>query len=132
VASDLNAGSDNITADNMFNSPDGLKFDSNGLLWVQTDGNYSNADQFAGQGNNQMLAADPTTGEVRRFLVGPSESEVTGMTWSADRRTMFVGIQHPGEKGNSHWPEGGEAVPRSAVIAVSRKDGAILAAIFSG
>jgi len=59
VHDDLKAGSDNVTADNMFNSPDGLKFDSNGMLWIQTDGNYSNEGDFAGHGNNQMLAADP-------------------------------------------------------------------------
>ena len=121
-----NAGSANITADNMFNSPDGLKFDSNGILWIQTDGKYTNADNFAGQGNNQMLAGDPVTGEIRRFLVGPNECEVTGLTWSSDKRTMFVGIQHPGEGGNSHWPEGGDAVPRSAVIAVTRDDGRVV------
>lgn len=126
VHSDANAGSGNINADNMFNSPDGLKFDSNGLIWIQTDGNYSNAEGFAGQGNNQMLAGDPATGEIRRFLVGPNECEVTGLTWSADRRTMFVGIQHPGERGNSHWPEGGDAVPRSAVIAIRRNDGGLV------
>ncbi len=121
-----NAGSENINASNMFNSPDGIKFDSNGLLWIQTDGNYSNEGDFAGQGNNQMLAGDPTTGEIRRFLVGPNECEVTGLSWSADKRTMFVGIQHPGERGKSHWPEGGNAVPRSAVIAVRRDDGGIV------
>jgi len=85
---------------NMFNSPDGLKFDSNGLLWIQTDGNYSNESDFAGQGNNQMLAGDPATGEIRRFLTGPKQAEVTGLTWSPDRHTMFVGIQHPGERGS--------------------------------
>lgn len=126
VHDDMNAGSDNITADNMFNSPDGLKFDSNGMLWIQTDGNYSNEEAFAGQGNNQMLAGDPVTGEIQRFMVGPKECEVTGMTWSPDRRTMFVGIQHPGERGDSHWPEGGDAVPRSAVIAIRREDGAVV------
>jgi secreted PhoX family phosphatase len=124
VHSDANAGSKNVNADNMFNSPDGLRFDSNGLLWIQTDGNYKNTGDFEGHGNNQMLAGDPVTGEIRRFLVGPNECEVTGLTWSPDRRTMFVGIQHPGEAGNSHWPEGGEAVPRSAVIAITREDGA--------
>lgn len=123
---DLNGGSDNINAANMFNSPDGLKFDSNGLLWIQTDGNYKNEGDFEGQGNNQMLAGDPATGEIRRFLVGPNECEVTGLTWSPDRRTMFVGIQHPGERGNSHWPEGGDAVPRSAVVAISREDGGLV------
>ncbi|PCI05206.1 MAG: transcriptional initiation protein Tat [Hyphomicrobiales bacterium] len=123
VHSDAKAGSKNITPDNMFNSPDGLNFDSTGILWIQTDGNYSNEKDFEGQGNNQMLAGDPVTGEIRRFLVGPKQCEVTGLTWSTDRRTMFVGIQHPGERGDSHWPEGGDAVPRSAVIAIRREDG---------
>ena len=95
-----NAPSDNINADNLFNSPDGLAFDSFGRLWIQTDGNFSNSGNFAGNGNNQMLAADPTTKEVRRFLVGPSGCEVTGITWTPDRRTMFVNIQHPGELGS--------------------------------
>ena len=123
VHDDAYAGSSNIDADNMFNSPDGLKFDDNGILWIQTDGNYSNADGFAGQGNNQMLAGDPATGEIKRFLVGPNECEITGLTWSADKRTMFIGVQHPGEDGNSHWPEGGDSVPRSAVLAIQREDG---------
>ena len=57
-------GSDNVSIDNMFNSPDGFKFDSNGILWIQTDGNYSTAEQFEGHGNKQMLAGDPTTGEI--------------------------------------------------------------------
>ena len=123
VHDDAYGGSENVTPDNMFNSPDGLAFDSTGLLWIQTDGKYSNAEDFAGQGNNQMLAGDPVTGEIRRFLTGPNECEVTGLCWSPDRRTMFVGIQHPGEKGNSNWPEGGGAVPSSAIIAISREDG---------
>ncbi|WP_209833065.1 PhoX family phosphatase [Ruegeria sp. HKCCE3926] len=126
VHQDAYAGSENVNADNMFNSPDGLKFDSNGLLWIQTDGNYGNEGDFAGQGNNQMLAGDPVTGEIRRFLVGPNECEVTGLSWSPDRRTMFVGIQHPGEDGNSHWPEGGDSVPRSAIIAITREDGGLV------
>ena len=126
IHSDAYGGSDNVNESNMFNSPDGLKFDSNGILWIQTDGNYSNEEQFVGHGNNQMLAGDPNTGEIRRFMVGPNECEVTGCTWSPDRRTMFVGIQHPGERGNSHWPEGGDAVPRSAVIAIHRDDGGLM------
>ena len=124
--SDAYGGSSNISTANMFNSPDGLKFDSNGTLWIQTDGNYSNKGEFEGHGNNQMLAGDPTTGEIRRFLVGPKECEVTGLTWSSDKRTMFVGIQHPGQRGNSHWPEGGDSVPRSAVIAITRDDGGLV------
>lgn len=126
VHKDAYAGSANVNADNMFNSPDGLKFDSAGLLWIQTDGNYSNAKDFTGQGNNQMLVGDPVTGEIRRFLVGPNECEITGITWSADRRTLFVGVQHPGEEGNSHFPDGGQSVPRSSVIAIRRDDGSVI------
>ncbi len=126
VYDDAYAGSKNINQDNMFNSPDGLKFDSKGLLWIQTDGNYSNKDGFAGQGNNQMLVADTETGEIRRFLVGPKECEITGATWSADRKTMFIGVQHPGERGNSHWPAGGDSLPRSSVVAITRNDGAVI------
>ena len=124
VHSDENAGSSNVTPDNMFNSPDGLAFDSRGRLWIQTDGKYTNKDGFAGQGNNQMLVGDPETGEIRRFMVGPRECEVTGFAWSADRRTLFIGIQHPGEKGDSHFPDGGDTAPRSAVVAIARDDGA--------
>ena len=126
VHADARAGSANVNADNMFNSPDGIAFDSQGRLWIQTDGKYSNEGDFAGQGNNMMLVGDPATGEMRRFLVGPRECEVTGITWSADRKTLFVGIQHPGEKGDSHFPEGGEAAPRSAVVAISRDDGGVI------
>ena len=127
VHSDLRAGSENVNADNMFNSPDGIKFDDNGILWIQTDGNYKNNDDFAGQGNNQMLAADTEIGEIRRFLVGPPACEVTGLDFSPDRKTMFVGIQHPGEKGfECHWPGGGTTTPRSGIVAVTRDDGGVI------
>ena len=126
VHSDENAGSSNVTPDNMFNSPDGLGFDNLGRIWIQTDGNYSNKDGFAGQGNNQMLIGDPMTGEIRRFMVGPNECEVTGFAWSEDRKTVFVGIQHPGERGNSHFPDGGDTAPRSSVVAIARDDGGMV------
>ena len=126
VHGDADAGSANVNAGNMFNSPDGIAFDRNGLLWIQTDGNYSNVGDFAGQGNNQMLVGDPSTGEIQRFLVGPRECEVTGIDFSADRRTLFVGIQHPGEEGGSHFPDGGLSVPRSSVIAITRDDEGII------
>ncbi len=123
---DPKSGSRNVTTANMFNSPDGLQFDDNGFLWIQTDGKYSNEGDFEGQGNNQMLVGDTATGQIERFLVGPKECEVTGCTWSADRRTMFVGIQHPGERGDSSWPDGGNSIPKSAVIAIQRDDGGLI------
>ncbi len=126
VHDDAFAGSENITPDNMFNAPDGIAFDSSGLLWIQTDGKDTNKGHFAGMGNNQMLVGDPETGEIKRFLVGPREAEVTGTAWSPDRKTMFVGIQHPGDKGGSSFPDGGKSVPRSAIVAISREDGGVI------
>ncbi len=121
VHSDAYAGSANITAGNMFKSPDGMKFDTAGLVWIETDGDDSNEGDFAGQGNNQMLVGDPVTGEIVRFMTGPNGSEVTGITWSADLRTLFVGIQHPG----GTFPEE-TGSPRSSIIAIRRDDKALI------
>ena len=57
-----------------------------------------NSGAYAGFGNNQMLCADPTTRRTRRFLVGPNECEITGCFATPDETTLFVGIQHPGER----------------------------------
>ena len=88
---------------------------------------------------NQMLAADPTTGEVRRFLTGPVGCEITGNGQTPDGKTLFVNIQHPGElpldhpprsdpqnpKAQSDWPDGQSGGrPRSATLAIRREDGA--------
>ncbi|WP_226553361.1 PhoX family protein [Celeribacter naphthalenivorans] len=115
------AGSENVNEGNMFNSPDGMAFSSDGYLWIQTDGDDSNEGEFAGQGNNQMLIGNTDTGEIARFLTAPNGAEVTGLTWSADKKVAFVGIQHPG----GSWPDG-NGKPRSSVIAVWREDGALI------
>ncbi|MDB6442311.1 MULTISPECIES: PhoX family phosphatase [unclassified Pseudomonas] len=123
------AGSSNINAQNMFNSPDGLGFDKGGRLWIQTDGDSSNTGDFAGMGNNQMLCADPDSGEIRRFMVGPVGCEVTGISFSPDYKAMFVGIQHPGENGGSTFPEHQpNGKPRSSVMVITREDGGVIGA----
>jgi secreted PhoX family phosphatase len=133
-----------LAAEDVFGSPDGLWFDDDGRLWIQTD--ISNSSQnrpdrgYDTIGNNQMLAADPRTGEVRRFLVGPRGCEVTGVITTPDQRTMFVNIQHPGETttfwGNptpenpravSNWPDHDPAGrARSATVVVRKRDGGII------
>lgn len=125
VAEGAQAGSANINAGNLFNSPDGMVIDNTGLIWIQTDGDDNNEGDFAGMGNNQMLAGDPVTGRIERFLTGPNGCEVTGLCWSTDRRTMFIGIQHPGDNGGN-WPDGEGSLPRSAVVAVTRDDGGLI------
>ena len=135
-----------LTADNEFTDCDGLWFDSAGLLWIQTDGGQP-------RGNNQMLAAIPglvgdggitaanNATNLRRFLVGPVGCEITGITMTPDRRSLFVNIQHPGESSDltadpatfvSNWPNpSGNATDapavgaraRSATIVITRDDG---------
>lgn len=109
---------------NILASPDGLWFDPEGLLWIQTDmsGNQLSDGPF---GNNQMLMADPQSGELKRFLVGPVGCEVTGITTTPDFRTVFINIQHPGEGSTpdrllSTWPDGPGKRPRSSTVVITR------------
>ena len=105
-----------------FNSPDGLWISPQGIVWIQTDG-YSSASR--GFGNQQMLAADPQSGDVRRFLTGPVGCEITGIAMTPDGRTMFVNVQHP--EGSSTWPNiNGETRPRSATVVITRDDGGVI------
>jgi secreted PhoX family phosphatase len=121
----------------VFGSPDGLWFDARGVLWIQTDVSTStlNKAEYASMGNNQMLAADAASGEIRRFLTGPAGCEITGVVTTPDGRSMFVNVQHPGESpseradpGNptaiSSWPDGGR--PRAATVVIRRQDGGII------
>ena len=107
--------------DATFNSPDGLWIDAHtGLVWIQTDG-YSNTAR--GFGNQQMLAANPESGVAKRFLVGPQGCELTGITATPDRRTLFVNIQHP----DGRWPNiDGETRPRSATLVITKDDGGVI------
>ncbi|HKZ06650.1 MAG TPA: PhoX family phosphatase, partial [Methylomirabilota bacterium] len=125
-----------------FGSPDGLWIDARGVLWIQTDvsTNVLGKGDYARLGNNQMLAADPETGEVRRFLTGPRGCELTGMTATPDGTTLFANIQHPGETPSersnpsapqaiSAWPDGpAGGRPRSATLAIRRHDGGVVGA----
>jgi hypothetical protein len=129
----------------VFGSPDGLWVDRDGLVWIQTD--ISNSSQnLASRGydrvaNNQMLVANPDTGEVKRFLTGPRGCEITGVITTPDQTTMFVNVQHPGESTTywntlngapstanprtvSNWPEHDPAGrPRPATIVIRKVDG---------
>jgi len=141
--------------DNDFSSPDGLWFDRRGVLWIQTDdGAYTDVTNcmmlaaipgqvgdgaqavVAGQATFVGKPASPDT--LKRFLVGVPGSEITGVDLTPDKRTLIVGIQHPGETGTldrfqSNWPasSGADAAltgvvnnrPRTATIAISRADG---------
>jgi len=124
----------NIRGD-IFGSPDGLWIDAMGTLWVQTDmsGSLMNKGDHVNFGNNQMLAVDPATGVFRRFLTGPRGCEITGFHTTADNRSAFVNIQHPGEgwktdpREVSGWPDyDPKGRPRSATVVIRRTDGGVI------
>lgn len=155
----------NLTADQDFSSPDGLAFSPyTGICWIQTDdGAYTdvtNCMMLAAvpgqvgdggkvtltypQASGATLAVDTFVGKkaapdtLKRFLVGPVGSEITGIAETPDGKTMFVNIQHPGEntsqanladpsKYTSQWPSnagyGAGRRPRSATIVITKNDG---------
>lgn len=128
-----------------YGAPDGLWFDPFGRLWVQTDQIGDGSGDFAHIGGNMMVCCDPNTGETRRFLTGPNKCEVTGVTMTPDGKTMFVGVQHPGEDSTaanptqfSNWPQNQWTVeadgvtplpggrPRSSVVVITKDDGGVI------
>jgi hypothetical protein len=127
--------------DSMFACPDGLWCDEDSRLWIQTDMGDIGPSQkgpLEPFGMNMMLAADPKTGEVRRFLTGPWGQEITGVITTPDRKTMFVNVQHPGGHASadqfaagdfgSAFPDYNGSVPRSATLVITREDGGVIGA----
>ena len=112
---------------------------------MQTDQAGNAAGDWVNIGANSMVCADPVTGDTRRFLTAPPHAEVTGVTMTPDGRTMFVGIQHPGEDSTaanptqfSSWPQSQWSKasddrtvlpagrPRSGVVVITKDDGGII------
>ena len=157
-ADPYNVNLSRLSDDNDFSSPDGLRFSRSGLLWIETDdsamgdvsncmllaaipgqvgdggpASISNIDAQASRVVDTWVGAPATSATLRRFLVGPRECEITGITETPDGRALFINIQHPGENTppdlldprsfGSHWPDGGSARPRSATIVITKDDG---------
>jgi secreted PhoX family phosphatase len=110
----------------MFGSPDGIWVDPEGRVFVQTDGAQP------GGNNDQLLVADPVTREFKRLFTGVKGSEVTGVTTTPDRKTMFVNLQHPGDGSAavSNFPEffvgASGPVPRDCTIVIKRINGGVI------
>ncbi len=109
--------------------PDNVAFDADGNLWISTDGNQLGAND----GLFAMPVRGPERGHLKQFLSVPVGAETCGPLVSADQRSVFVAVQHPGETDgatpetpSSHWPDGGTSQPRpSVVVAWHAKGGKI-------
>lgn len=112
-----------------FTCPDNLAIDKRGNLWITCDISSGSIGKgpYAGFGNNAMFYIPlhgPHAGKAYRIAVGPNDCELTGPCFSPDGRTLFLAVQHPGSGSRtagrltSHWPDGGESLPRPAVICI--------------
>ena len=101
-----------------FANPDNLTLDKSGNLWVVTDMSTSKHNKsvpsravkgeiIAGSdltgvfGNNSVWyipLSGANAGKIMPFAIGPMECECTGLTFDSDNRSLFLAIQHPGEK----------------------------------
>lgn len=115
--------SDTHGTEESFSDPDSIYVDPDGRLFIGTDGGQQDGM------NNQLLVADTVSGTVKRLFSGVVGDEVTGITMTPNRRTMFVNLQHVGN-GNisaTNFPAlGNHNVPRDATIVITRKDGGII------
>ncbi|MGR0320073.1 PhoX family protein [Agromyces sp. ZXT2-3] len=77
--------------------PDNVAFDSEGNLWISTDGQPSTI------GYNDGLFRVPLEGDqrgnVQQFLAVPREAETCGPVIHDREGLVFVAVQHPGENG---------------------------------
>ena len=118
---------DILGTDFEFTDPDGLWCDPDGRVFIETDGGQPNG------GNNQMVVADSYTDEFRRLFTGVTSDEITGLTVTPDRRTLFCNTQHPGngDPTLTNFPvlnetPDGVTIPRDATFVITRKDGGIV------
>jgi secreted PhoX family phosphatase len=160
TADAANVNVSGLTADNDFSSPDGLWFSrASNICWIQTDdGAYTDVTNCmllaalpgsVGDGGVKTITNTDSTGatkqvqtfvgaplpatKLKRFLVGPKDSEITGITETPDGKAIFVNIQHPGEDStsvtspSSTWPSTTAGTrPRSATIVITRTDGGVI------
>ncbi|OZM72737.1 phosphatase [Amycolatopsis antarctica] len=101
--------------------PDNLAFDRHGNLWISTDGNALGSHD----GLFSVPVDGPERGYVKQFLSVPVGAECCGPVVTDN--LVLAAVQHPGEDAESsadptsHWPDGGRAQPRPALVAVWRK-----------
>lgn len=88
-----------------FGMPDNCVIDSEGRLWIATDGN--NAEDTGRADGLWALTSDGDSLPVGiHFFRCPAGAELCGPFFTPDLRSLFVAVQHPAEGGDD-WPEFG-------------------------
>ena len=113
-----------------FACPDNLAFDKQGNLWFTSDisGDQLNLSPYTPFKNNGLFFVPMSgldAGKVFQLGSAPVHAEFTGICFSDDGRSLFVSVQHPGEESkdrenlDSHWPDGGNNLPRPSVVVIN-------------
>ncbi|SMC43728.1 hypothetical protein SAMN06297251_102205 [Fulvimarina manganoxydans] len=130
------------TENGWFGMPDNCAVDSDGRLWISTDGNSPKA-----TGRTDGLWAMETEGEGRGtsklFYRVPVGAEMCGPRPTPDLATFFVAVQHPGDGGedwegfgrpsyyedpSTRWPDFKDDMPvRPSVVAITKQGGGKIA-----
>ena len=129
--------SSETTRNGWFGMPDNCAIDSQGRLWISTDGNNAKA-----TGRADGLWALETEGELRgtsrHFFRVPLGAEMCGPCFTPNDETLFLAVQHPGESEEgapasfenpaTRWPDFKDGMPpRPSVLVVTRQGGGKIA-----
>ncbi len=129
--------SSETTKNGWFGMPDNCAIDSQGRLWVSTDGNNAKA-----TGRADGLWALETEGEKRgtskHFFRVPVGGELCGPFFTPNDESLFLAVQHPGEAEEgatstfenpiTRWPDFKDNMPtRPSVLVITKRGGGKIA-----
>jgi secreted PhoX family phosphatase len=129
--------SSETTKNGWFGMPDNCAIDSQGRLWISTDGNNAKA-----TGRADGLWALETEGEKRgtskHFFRVPVGGELCGPFFTPNDESLFLAVQHPGEAEEgatstfenpiTRWPDFKDGMPmRPSVLAITKQRGGKIA-----
>jgi secreted PhoX family phosphatase len=122
------------SANGWFGMPDNVAFDSQGRLWIATDGNAKSRTGRT-DGLWGVETEGPGRGTSRHFFRVPVGAELCGPCFTPDDETLFVAVQHPGEGESAgmsstfeepatRWPDfKSNMPPRPSVVAITKRGG---------
>ncbi len=117
---------------NGFSCPDNLAFDFSGNLWITSDMSGYSMNKTDGPYmpfKNNSLFVIPRygndAGKVIRVASAPRDAELTGPWFAPDGKSLFLSVQHPGERTTdlnnptSEWPFDQDKIPKPSVVAIT-------------
>lgn len=130
------------TENGWFGMPDNAAVDSEGRLWVSTDGNNP-TDTGRTDGLWAVDTEGAARGTSRLFYRVPVGAEMCGPVFTENGESLFLAIQHPGDGGEdweghgrpsyyedpaTRWPDFQDDMPvRPAVVVVTKQGGGKIA-----